>query len=345
MSRGKDWILSCAKGSAWFTAVDADNTNAGFLCTNVAGFIEIPEPLLDEHIGQTYPQYIDAGNRTVHPVLTGDLRWANEQYKLLCAVIGDDALTGGASPYTHTMDVQATQTLFHTLCGYDGVTVREIPSFKATGFTLSGQAGGFWQFEIRGIGNTCLVTGQVNTTLSSVTYRTKEKRVPFGATQIRINDQGGSGLGSGDVVYPSSIQIVFNRDIPPEFVARAVAEGSGEWQTREPVENSFIDCQVTLGFNEFAATTYMADMTAEDFKKMDLTITGLAISGGNYSHVMSFPALRVINVEHGVSSPGRIPETITMRALQAQAAPTGMSGITNILRWIFTDDVSTAYDV
>lgn len=341
MARGKDVIVSLAKATTWHTAVDADNANAAILLNSLTGMVPNPEPLLDEALGQTYPQYIDAGNRLVNPVLNGTLRWANTHWNLICAIIGDDALTGGASPYTHTMDVQAEPNLFYTLLA-NFTTVHEIPSFRPTGFTLSGAAGGHWQFEIRGIGDNVLVSGQTNSSMSSVTARTEALWIPFGNTTVRINDQSGDALASGDAVCPSSMEIVFNRDINAEFCARGGS--TNEWLTAMPEEGGFIDCQITMTFNEHSATTYIVDTTGEDFKKMDLTLAGPAISGGNYGSVWSFPALRVISTTIDAANPGRVPETIVLRALQAQSAPNGMSGITNILRHILTDDVSTAYD-
>lgn len=339
--RGKDVVVSLAKGTTWGTAVDADNASAAILLNSLTGMLPNPESLLDEALGQTYPQYIDAGNRIVNPVLGGTLRWANTHWNLICAIIGDDSVAGGASPYTHTMDVQAESNLFYTLLAKFS-TVHEIPSFMPTGFTLSGAAGAHWQFEIRGIGDNVLVSGQTNSSMSSVTARTKALWIPYGNTQVRINDQGDSSLSSGDVVCPSSMEIVFNRDINAEFCARGST--ANEWLTAMPEEDGFIDCQITMTFNEHSGTTYIVDQTGEDFKKMDITLTGPAISGGNYSSVWSFPALRVINNTLDANNPGRVPHTITLRAMQAQSAPNGMTGITNILRHVLTDDISTAYD-
>lgn len=343
MARGKDAIVALAKGTTWGTAVSVNASNAGLLCTDINAFIEIPDPLPDESAGYTYLEYVDAGNRKVEPVLSGWLRWANEHWKLLCQLIGDDAVTG-AGPYVHTMDVQAEQQLFSTLCYYDGVTVREIPSFMPNRFTLSGEGGQMWRFEMGGIGNRCLLSGQTNSSLGSVTYRTKEKRIPFGASQVRINNQSAGALGSSDIIYPAQMSIAFTRAIGGEFVARAVAEGSGEWQSNQPEEGGLIVCEITMRFNEYTETGFPLDLLDEDFKKLDLTLTGPAISGGNYGLVMSFPALRVLNTDLNTSGPDRIPQTITLRACKAQAAPTGMTGIQNLFRLVFTDDVSTAYD-
>lgn len=90
MARGKDVIVSLAKATTWHTAVDADNANAAILLNSLTGMVPNPEPLLDEALGQTYPQYIDAGNRVVNPVLNGTLRWANTHWNLIAAIIGDD---------------------------------------------------------------------------------------------------------------------------------------------------------------------------------------------------------------------------------------------------------------
>ena len=343
MSRGKDIVAATAKATTWGTAVSVNSANAGLLLTQIAGLQGIPEPLLDESLGFTYPEYIDPGNVVLQPTLSGWLRWANTHWNLLCQAIGDDSISGGG-PYIHTMDIAPSPTLFSTLAVNDGIIIREIKSLKIRGFSLLGEAGAPWRFELRGIGDGVLTSGQTNSSLGSVTARTKSKRIPFAGAQVRLNDQGDSSLGTGDKVKPAYISIVFDRDQNPEHVAKGSTEGTDEWLTEQPEEGGFLNCEVQLRFNQYLAATYLNDCKAGDFKKMDITFSGPAISGGNYGLVLSFPALRVLNVEHAIDSPARIVETITMRALAAQSAPSGMTGITNVLRAILTDDVSTAYD-
>lgn len=343
MSRGKDIHCGVAKGSTWGTAVSVNSSNAEMILTNVT-FIEQPDTLLDESLGFSFPEYIDAGNRMVQPVFGGWLRWASSAWNLICQVIGDDSVTG-SGPYVHTMDLQALSGLFSTVAMNDGVIIREMRSFMPTGFTLSFESGQFFKFEIRGIGDRVLTSGQTNSTLSSLTARSKTLRIPPGSAQVRINDSSGSSLASGDKIYPSSLSISVNRDISPEMVAQGVSEGSGEWVTRTPEEDGLVNVEVKFRTNKYTAATYQDDMVGEDFKKMDVIWVGPAITGGNYGLTIQFPALRVIApLEHGIDSPGRMPETVTLRACKAQAAVNGMSGFTTPIRVILTDEVSAAYD-
>jgi hypothetical protein len=346
MSTAREVIMACAAGSTWGTAVSCNTASSAFFATDVTNFVAVPEELPDESVGFNYLEYIDAGNVIVEPVLRGHLRYTTALWRLLAWAIGDDsaALVSG-SDYDHTMDIQATTSLFGTLCAYDGVVVREIPSFQPNGFTLSGESGQFWQYEVRGRGDNILVSSQTNTTLSSATHVSNTLRAPFGASTIRINDQSGSSLASGDTVYLNAFSFNFQRAQVGEFLSNAVAEGSGEFRTRQPAEDGRPTIEITMRFPEYSAITYMQDVGDETFKKMDLTITGpTTASANNYTITLSFPALRVVNVEHTISNGNRIVESLTLRGLSPQSAPSGMTGITFPFRLILRDATSAAYD-
>lgn len=346
MSTAREVILACAKGSVWGTAVSCNASNSAFFATDIANFVGIPEPLDDASAGFDFLEYVDAGNLQVEPVIRGHLRYTSALWRLIFGAIGDDAATVvSGSDYDHVGDIQSESSLFHTLCAYDGVQVREIPSFAPSGFTLSGESGGFWQYEIRGRGDRVLVASQTNTSLSSATHVSKILRVPFGATQVRINDQSDIALASGNIVRPNSLSFNFQRAQVPEFLANAVAEGSGEFRTRQPAEDGRPTFEITMRFPEYSAVTYIEDIGDETFKKMDWIITGPATpSTNNYTLTISFPALRVVNVEYTISNGNRIVESMTLRALKAQAAPSGMTGITAPSRLILRDATSAAYD-
>lgn len=346
MSTAREVILACAKGATWATAVDCNTTGSAFFATDIAGFVGIPEELPDESAGFDFLNYIDAGNVNVEPVLRGHLRYTSALWRLIAWGIGDDsAVLVSGSDYDHTMDIQSETAIFGTLCAYDGVQVREIPSFQTNGFTLSGESGQFWQYEIRGRGDRVLVASQTNSTLASATHVSNILRIPFGASQVRINDQSSGALDSNAVVRPNQISINFQRAQVPEFLANAVAEGSGEFRTRQPAEDGRPSVEITLRFPEYSAVTYIEDVGDETFKKMDITITGPATaSANNYTLTMSFPALRVVNTEYTISNGNRIVEALTLRALDPQAAPTGMNGITFPFRFILRNATSAAYD-
>lgn len=347
MAHSGSIIVAAAKGTTWGSGVTCNTANKGILILDDPDFIERPDQLLDESMGFIYPEYIDAGNRNTNPTIGGWLRYTNNQYALIALAIGDDSsvLISG-SEFTHTMDIQdSTAGLFVTLCAFDGVTVREIPSWKPTGFTFSGSGGDFWKFSVPGIGNKILLSGQTNTTLGSVTPRSEILRVPFGATTFRINDRTAGALSSTDNIKPTSCEVTFTRAIERETVARAVAEGSGEWETEEPLENGMPRCTVKVTLPEYTAIEHLEDLVDETEKKMSIVATGPTVGATNYTFSLEFPALRVVDV---VTSFGagrkRIPKELTMEALMAQSAPTGMTGITKLFRLKVIDQQSAGYD-
>lgn len=340
-------IVALAKSSVWGTAVSCNAANAGILLLDAPEFIAKPDAVADESMGFYYKEYIDATYVNANPTLEGFLRFTNNHWKLFAQVIGDDsaAIISGTE-YTHTMDMQDDPALFLTLCLYDGVTVREIPSYKPSGFTLN-QQDGFWKFSVRGTGSNVLLSGQTNTTLGSVTARTKTLRAAYGATTVRINDQSGIALDSTLNIYPRSCEIVFNRNQPREDLANAVADGSGEFHTLEPQQDGMAMLEINLELPEYTAVTYAEDLGDETLKKMTVAIDGPLAAGANsYSATFSFPALRVTDATYGMG-PGnrRIVETLKLEGLKAQAAPTGMTSITKLFRLAVVDQLATGYDL
>jgi hypothetical protein len=355
MATGRNVIAAIKKGTTWGTAVDVDEAAAGLLLTEVPDFLAKPEQLPDESAGFSYLEYIDAGNRVVQPTFNGYLRYTGALWRFVAAVIGDDsAAVVSGSDYDHTMDVQAETALFHTIAVYDGNVTKELPSFKTSGFNFTGESGDFWKFQFTGIGNNVVTTGQATASLNSPDanlQKTKTLRVPFGATRVRMLVVTGAeaSLGASHIVYPNSIGINFQRVMVPEFLANAVAEGSGEFRTLEPQENGLPDLTVTLNFPEYPQTNYSTahtDLNSESIIKMDITMQGTTMpsSSNLYTVTMSFPNLRVVDLTHGINGPARIPEQITLRATRAQSAPAGMSGITDLMRLVLRDQVSTGYD-
>lgn len=349
MSTGRQAKFAISKGTTWGTAVSVNSSDDAFFVENDSQFLAKPEPLADESQGFTYHEYIDAGNKVVQPTLDGFLRYEGAHWQMIAGVVGDDAVsTTGGSNTDHTMDVQSTTGLFYTLCKDDAViTTREIPSIKFSGFEISGESGQFWRYSVTGTGDDVLLSGQTNTSLGSATYTSKTLRVPFGATTFRINDESSGALDSSDNLYPNSINISFQRQMVPEFLANAVAEGAGEFNSREPQEDGIPVLTLTVGFPEFTASTLLVDLGDETTKKCTVVSSGATDIGSGEVHTVtwSFPSLRVTNVDADGSGPSRIVKSVTMQGLAAQSAPTGMTGITDLFRLVVRNEFATAYDV
>jgi hypothetical protein len=336
--------------NSWGTAISLTAAGHGLILNEAPDFLNKPEQLPDEAMGFEYKEYIDAGNKIITPAPNMDLRYDGALWRMVAQAIGGDSsatATSGASGtlYNHTMDVTAENAgLFGTFCVFDGITVREIPSFKPSGFTLSGESGGFWLLTVRGMGDDCLLSGQTNSGsaagvngIIAATATSKVLRVPYGATAFRINDQSGGALASGDVLYPNSINFEFDRDMRPNFLANNVADGSGnEWSTLEPDEDGVPTGILTVTFPKYTAVTHLEDLGDETVKKADITIQGPTPTGygGDYDITISLPALRIVDVTPDPSGSTKIIQSITCEMLKAQTAPTGMTGITNMFRMV-----------
>lgn len=313
-----------------------------------------PEELPDDSAGQSFLEHVDGGNKEVAPSPNMYLRYDGQLWALVAMIIGSDTTataTSGASGtmYDHTLDVtEEANGLFGTLCEYDGVSVKEVPSFAPTGFTLTGESG-FLTLTIRGVGNDCLQTGAANSSgnLGSVTYKTNTLRVAFGSVKFRINDDDGAGLSNK--LRINSFTLEFDRDKPSNFNANGNSIGD-EFDGQEPIENSYPTCTLTVGFPRFTSTTLAEDLNMQSsvpqYKKADITIVGPTASGygGDYSITISFPKLRITDVVQDSDGPNKIVRQLTMSGLYRSSAPTGMSGIQNILRMIVRNLTSAEYD-
>ena len=346
--------------TSWGTAISLTAAGHGLILNEVPDFLNKPEQLPDEAMGFEFKEYIDAGNKVITPAPAMDLRYDGALWRLIAQAVGSDSsatATSGASGtlYNHTMDVQAENAgLFGTFCVFDGITVREVPSFTPTGFTLSGESGNFWQLTVRGIGDDCLLSGQTNSGsaagvngISAATPTSKVLRVPFGATTFRINDQSGSTLAAGDNLYPNAINFEFDRDSRPNFLANAVDDGSGnEWSTLEPDEDGVPTGVLTVTFPKYTTVTHLQDLGDETLKKATITIGGPTPTGygGDYDITMSFPALRIVDMAVDPAGSTKIIQSITCEVLKAQAAPSGMTGITDMFRILLANLTSAEFD-
>lgn len=338
-------IIAIKKGVTWGTAVALNSAGRGMYLRDTGNLVAIPEQLIDKSIGRIWPECVTQGKRQVDLTLVGDLRFDSPLWEMIALCIGDDdnaALGGGE--YVHTMYVQNTAAgLFHTLCVYDGSVVREIASFKVSGFTIKGSAAGIIELTIRGIGNNVVDTGQVNTTLGSVTITTNCLPVPFNV-ETYINAQGGDALDSGDLVQASEFEFSFDRNLTPDFTTNGTL-----FETAEPYEVGQPKTSLKLLFPKTPITNYttgLQDLANGTLRKAQLIIYGQDTGVSNpYSITIQFPSLLVETVESPLQGDNQqIPQTITFMGLHTATAPTGMSTIFNPFRLLLLNLNSVAYD-
>lgn len=338
-------IIAVGKATTWGTAVSVNSAGRGIYLTSTGSFVAAPEQLIDDSIGRVWPECVDQGKRNAELTLGAYARFDGPIWEMIALCIGDDnVISLGSGEYNHVMYVQTTNSgLFQTLAVYDGSVVREIPSFKMSGFTIKGSAAGIVELTLRGIGNIVRDTGQTNTTLSSVTITTPCGRIPFNV-ELYLADESGASFDSGDLVQASEFEFSFDRNLMPDFTTNNTL-----YQTAEPFEVGQPRTEIKLLFPKTPITNYTAalqNLQNGTTKRMQLTFYGPLISVSFYTLTIQCPSLVVSNVESPLEKDNQqIPQTITLMGLHTATAPNDMPTVLNPFRLSLVNTNATAYDI
>ena len=336
-------IVAVDLASVWGTAVDVNGAGKGAYLTDIPEVLTI-EQLIDDSIGRIWPECFDLGKRNINLNLGAYARFDGPLWEMIALCIGDDAVTNlGGGEYNHIMAVQTTNNgLFQTLAYYDGTVVREIPTFKMSGFTIKGSAAGMLELNLRGIGNIVRDTGQVNTTLGSVTITTPCNRIPFNA-QLYLADEDGAAFDSGDLVQASEVEFSFDRNLTPDFTTNNTL-----FQSAEPYEVGQPKTELKLLFPKTPIVNYPS--ARQDFlngvtKRAQITFYGSLIGSNYYNLIIQCPSLLISALDSPLEKDNQqIPQAITFTGLKTATAPNDMSGLTNPFRLSLTNTNSSAYD-
>jgi hypothetical protein len=252
---------------------------------------------------------------------------------------------GTTTAYLHTFQLATNlDGLYDTIAADKVVSIWELPSVKYTGFTLTLTADGLATFSVPAVASSVKITsGQVNTTLAAVTYRSKVLNVFGTHIKVRANAASGGALSDSDKIYPSQVTLTYARQMDGDFVF----DGTGI-QT-EPSYTDVPSMQLELTFPIYGtsaqqvANTYFTNALAETAMKADITMTSpqLAGTGFNYSITIEMPNLVVSDPQAPVNNPGKIPLTVTLAMIEAPTAPSGMSGLTKPFRWLQMSTLAT----
>ncbi len=326
---GREVIIALKKAAVWHTPV-ACGVGDGVLI--LSDGIKVSTPMeLDDSAGQEWITQADAGVKDIKGSLDAYMRY--EGFDVALAMImgtaGVPSLVGAALAYSNTYGLASSITGNFATMAQQKLSnkVWEFSSLKLHGFKLSAAMNKPVKLSLDGIADKLDRASTTNTTatMAAVTMPDKENRIIMNKdTVVRINDQSGAALGSGDAVYPTSIEIAFNRPMDAQPVA-------GQDGVDEPADDGFPTATVSLKFPRYntANDAYFDDWDAFTSKKMDITFTGRLIeSGQNYMFKLSFPHVKIDNPEAPVSGAGKIPFSMNCKILAATAAPAGMSHFT-----------------
>lgn len=313
------------KAPSWATEIDVNAAGNGILPLNAGAIKQGIAMIPEESPVSAFESDLDLGD--FDPVdfsLEFDAR-----YEGLGPIIAQVFGTAG-SPSTPEGNARLhTLELANTIAGLFGTYATEkhdkfhvVPSAKPYKLTFT-MDGGKLKLTVDLKGNKVIDDSAIVTTLAAVTVPDKHNRALSKQMVFRINAQAGGALAGGDEVK------VKNFTLEIERVPEGGAHEGGSQTIIEAIEEGKIAIKLTLELNRMddVNDAYFGDWTSENEKKADLVFTGLLITGTTYYEFkFEFPRLKLEDVDY--PDDNIIPATITLRGLEADSAPTGMSGIT-----------------
>lgn len=322
---GREIIIAAGKAATWRTAVDVNAATKGLLIKSESLGAKAPQFQDDDSLGNpdilfTYKTLESAaGSLEAYARYEGlDLLFA-----LALGTAGTPTQGDGTAYYNTYSPADEIAGLFATLAMKKAGTshgVWEIPSAKIHGFTIKGQVGQLCTVTFNLMGNKVETTSPVNTSLASVTPKTKGNVIKFDTlTRFRMNAQSGAALANSDAIYPFSFEITYNRPHEDNFEA-------SYQDASEPVQSGFADASIRLTFDKYNIDTFTDAIEADTDQKMDIEFLGDTITGAwRYAMRFDLPKVKWRSAESPVSGPGKIPHNLEGRLLAVAAAPTGMT--------------------
>lgn len=325
---GMETQAAVAKAVTWDTAVT---------CGAGHGVLILPPTFkkersldLDDSLGAYYPEDAHQGGIKVEGELPCYLRYDGLDLLVALAMgatAGAPAQQGSTAAYAQSLSLAGNlDGLLATLAIDNGVNVDEYPSMKLTGLKLRGRVGEPVEVVFKGTCSDRITDSSTNTPASfaSVTLGESANRVLMSQGLFRINDAAGAALGSGDEVYPSSFELDFNRPMAGAYVA-----GAGHDRIDEPVAKGQPEIFLKLEFPRYSSGTHFEDWDSGVAKKMQIAFTGALIEDTYYrGFTLNLPNLIYKGVELPMER-GPLRHPLEFAALATDAAPSGMSGITD----------------
>lgn len=346
------------KGSTWGTEVAITSTGAMRLRPSSLQMEETQAVFNGRDIGAGRKQTAITREEVSAPVtMTNDATFGQPWQAVLASVMGTEGnpaeTTVGEGDYSHTYDladnVYGSNKIIWSL-GYtieDSAELRVARSVKFGGFSFTSEINkvGVWTFN--GLADHVVSDGATTSfaNLSGLAQAANYKFAPLSNNfYFRLNEESDAALDSGDNKGIESITINVNRTLTPEYESR----GTDSLYIVEPREQGLIVGTMTVRFREFNATlqdlyTWSAGFTR---LKAEMYHDGEQIGAGvNTSFKFQFPSMEIQSIAGSeiANNNSLMKPTVTFTLFKADAAPAGMTGVTDYLRITSIDRRSTKW--
>lgn len=314
------------KGATWDTEIDVNAAGNGIYLVNPGAPKQSLQMIEDEQ-ATAFEKNLDVGN--INPTdfsMDADYRWDGLENVLLALLFGTSPAPtqqGATAAYLHALSLANSGVgLFGTYATEKLGKIHVVPSFKVMKATFSFNNGLVRaSFNVRG--SRLMDSSAIITTMAAVTYPANaHHRAKAYQSVFRMNAQGGADFGAGDVLKPKAFTLEIERGFDSEHTA-------GSQVILQPIENAKPKAKLTMDFPRIDTVSddYLADWAAGTEKKADITITGPLIASTYYYYLkFQLPRLIIEDVEYADAK--IIPAKVVLRGVEADAAPTGMTGLT-----------------
>lgn len=327
---GTEISVALCKGTTWGTAA-ALGANHGIYVLS-ANLKRDSTPVTDESLGLPFSTGAIPGPIKVEGDISANLRYDSLHlpFALCMGTTGaPSSLGNGAYSYNYKIK-KLLDGIFGAFGKNMKAYIEEHPSVKFSGFTLKGETGKPLDVVFKTISFNKVVDSTTNTTgtFANVTVFEKENLVRFSQGVIRMNNQTAGALSSGDIIYPGSFEVNFNRKLKGEYSSKYLTATAQEL-IDEPLDDGPMEVTLKIDFSRHTGSAYIADLNNNTYKKMDMIFTGNLIGGANYRQFyLRFPNLQLLN-DNPTDAKGNIKEPLEFKAHGCLTAPTGMSGLTD----------------
>lgn len=262
---------------------------------------------------------------------------------------------GSSAAYRHDYTINDLPSTIWTLAHTDGTTdgsgnlqVRDYSAMKCNTLQLVGNAGQRLHFNL-GVMCRSLLTDDsgANTaaTIANVTeYSPKEyiylqnKTSPRRVWKIYLNLASGSDFAEGDRVYPSEMEINFNRNQGGEITAENAPFPD------EATPDTYTEVTGRIQFAKWSSWQHWTWHQAGTEIKLKFVMEGTEVDGGYYNKFeIWIPLGKITNSARPVNTEGKIPAPVEFTAFKSLSAPTGFpAGANYLLPFIRFENARTA---
>jgi len=336
---GQNLFFGLIKGVSWGTSV-ALTGPAGVPIEEISPLCPQNAQIEDTAMGRAFPKQVYNGVKNVAFSMKTKLYKAGALWIPVCQLIGSDSGSVAAGVYTHeiTMADVVSGRFFSGAVMIDSTTAQlyEFPSVKPHLIEITQGDGQYLDLNVQGIANDVLIGAAATNDSDNFpggatpfTYGNEDSPYAFSHCRINMNDNDGAAFDSSgdgsDRVLVNNVSITIGRPNEPDYTANRTTSNARTFQTDEPRASGIhSNILVTLQFNETVDRTFFEEFRDKQHKKMEVMFY---LDSSNYVK-FEFPKLVPVQPTFAGTGVNRLPSTLPYQALQADSAPTGMSGLT-----------------